>query len=35
LWFVLGFPVLFLIGYLIFDFAWDWIEAEKAKLVEE
>lgn len=39
LWFVIGFPVLFLIGYVFFDVLWDWIETEKvivtAKLKKE
>jgi hypothetical protein len=33
LWFVIGFPVLFLIGYVFFDTLWDWIDAEKAAII--
>jgi hypothetical protein len=33
LWFVIGFPVLFLIGYVFFDVLWDWIEAEKTTVI--
>ena len=32
LWFAIGFPVLFLIGYLIFGYAWALIDAEVEKL---
>jgi len=33
LWFAIGFPVLFLIGFVFFDTLWDWIEAEKAIVI--
>jgi len=32
LWFAIGFPVLFLIGFVFFDVLFDWLQAEKEKI---